>query len=63
MDTNAPMVILKVLQGNDPISLGLLQEILAPHANTLAHLWFGVWIGVGVFVLLHLLREYNSSKR
>jgi len=59
--TTNNIIVIKGLEGNDPISLGFIQNILLPHIDTLELFWWFVWASVLMYMayvyVVHPLRK------
>lgn len=62
MNTDAPLIILKDLIGNEPTQLYPLQEMLVPHLHTLITGWFSIWCMTALILLVQLAREYIEHR-
>lgn len=62
---DAPLIVLKELAGNPPPHLNALQQLFAPHVETLISLWIALWI-MTAFVLIGIYvnayREHRAKR-
>lgn len=62
--TNAPLIILKGLEGNEPTHFFALQNVLAPHVGAMAFFWTALFFATFTYmvtrhVLMPFLRQRN----
>jgi hypothetical protein len=58
----ANLIVLKVLAGNDVVSLNFLQELMIPHIEMLTICWYAIWCTTAFVVLLHLFSEWRKAR-
>jgi hypothetical protein len=54
-ESDAPLLVLKGLEGNDPVSLNALQLLVQPYVPALVVMLWAVWSMVLVLILLKYL--------
>ncbi len=64
MDTSQktlPLIELKELAGNDILRLDATQSALLPYVDTIAGVWWALWICTLVFVIHYVWRHGDRS--
>ncbi|NQV93102.1 hypothetical protein HQ403_01230 [Candidatus Kaiserbacteria bacterium] len=55
LETSLNFIVLQGLNGNEPVSLYPLQNLLLPFASELVALWWVVWMGVILFLFIKFI--------
>jgi hypothetical protein len=56
-------LVLKEVAGHSPTHLDPLQQLLAPHVDTLINIWISIWCMTAVVLLYKLWHEYREQKQ
>lgn len=60
--TTSNLLILKGLEGNEPVHLDALQTFLAPHVQLLHYFWVTLWWATLVYVIVFVFRQYRLHR-